>query len=112
MIWQKAEKVVYSRTLASVSSQRTRIEREFDPGVVREMKASLSSDISIGGPHLAAQAFKAGLVDECRLFLTPVVVGSGNRALPPHGRVDLDLLEARRFGTEYSTFTNRVALES
>ena len=97
-IWQRAEKVVYSTTLASASSDKTRIERRFDQGEVQEMKASSTEDISIGGPHLAAQAFKAGLVDECHLFLNPVVVGSGNRALPSDGRVDLELLDERRFG--------------
>jgi dihydrofolate reductase len=96
-IWQSAEKIVYSTSLTSVSSEKTRLEREFDPDAVREMKASLTDDISVGGPHLAAHAFKAGLVDECHLFLNPVVVGSGNRALPSDGRVNLELLDERRF---------------
>ena len=108
-IWQRAEKIVYSTSLASVSSERTRIEHEFDPGAVREMKASLTNDISVGGPHLAAQAFKMGLVDECHLFLNPVVVGSGNRALPPDGRVDLELLDDRRFGNGVVHLHYRVA---
>jgi dihydrofolate reductase len=97
-IWQRAEKIVYSTTLGSVSTEKTRIEREFDPRAVGEMKASLADDISVGGPHLAAQAIKAGLVDECHLFLNPIVVGSGNRALPSDGRVELELLDERRFG--------------
>lgn len=97
-MWQNAEKIVYSTSLTSVSSERTRIERDFDPQAVREMKGSLSDDMSVGGPNLAAQAFREGLVDECHLFLNPVVVGSGNRALPPDGRVDLELLDERRFG--------------
>jgi dihydrofolate reductase len=96
-IWQAAEKVVYSTTLEKVSSARTRIERNFDADAVRRMKAEASADITTGGPHLAAEAIKAGLVDELNLFLTPVVVGGGNRALPDGVRLDLELLEERRF---------------
>jgi len=81
-IWRAAEKVVYSRTLGEVSSARTRLEREFDPSAVRELVASASRDIAIGGPGLAAEALKAGLVDECQLFVAPVLVGAGKRALP------------------------------
>jgi dihydrofolate reductase len=98
-IWQAADKVVYSRTLAAVSSARTRIERDFDPEAVRQMKAQAERDLTVGGPHLAAQAIKAGLVDEWHLFLTPIVVGGGNRALPDHVRLELELLEERRFGS-------------
>ena len=97
-IWQAADKVVYSRTLAEASTARTRVEGEFDPDAVRRMKASAGRDLSVGGPHLAAEAFRAGLVDECHLFLNPVVVGGGNRALPDHLRLDLELLDERRFG--------------
>ena len=81
-IWQAADKVVYSRTLETVSSARTRIERDFDPEAVRQMKAQAERDISVGGPGLAAEAIKAGLVDEYHLFVSPVVVGGGTRALP------------------------------
>jgi dihydrofolate reductase len=95
-IWRSADKVVYSRTLEEVSSARTRIEREFDPEPVRAMKAV--QDLLIGGPELAAQAMRAGLVDELHLFLSPVVVGGGNPALPAGSRVDLQLLGERRFG--------------
>jgi len=98
-IWQRADKVVYSTTLESVSSDRTGIERDFDPRAVQEMKASLSDDISIGGANLAAQAFEVGLVDECHLFLHPVVIGSGNAAFSMKGRVDLELLDERLFGS-------------
>ena len=98
-IWQAADKVVYSRTLAEASTARTRVEGEFDPDAVRRMKASAGRDLSVGGPHLAAEAFRAGLVDECHLFLNPVVVGGGNRALPDHLRLDLELLDERRFGS-------------
>jgi dihydrofolate reductase len=94
-IWQAADKVVYSRTLEQVSSARTRLEREFDPDAVRRMKAEREDDISIGGPELAAAAFRAGLVDECRLFVSPVTVGAGNPALPAD--LELRLLDARRF---------------
>jgi dihydrofolate reductase len=97
-IWRGAEKVVYSRTLETVSSARTRIERDFDPEAVRRMKASAGRDISVGGPDLAAQAFRAGLVDECHLFVTPIVVGGGKRSLPDEVRLRLELLDVRRFG--------------
>jgi dihydrofolate reductase len=97
-IWQAADKIVYSRTLEAVSSARTRIERDFDPEAVRELKAAAGRDLTIGGPELAAQALGAGLVDEVQLFLAPVVVGGGNRALPDNVRVNLELLDERRFG--------------
>ncbi|MCU1428266.1 MAG: deaminase [Actinomycetia bacterium] len=97
-IWQAAEKVVYSKTLPAVSSTKTRIEREFDPEAVRQMKAHAGRDIGVGGPDLAAQAFKAGLIDECHLFLSPIVVGGGNQSLPNGVRVKLELVDERRFG--------------
>jgi len=96
-IWQAADKIVYSRTLATVSSARTRLERVFDPEGVRQLKAGATRDISVGGPELAAQAIRAGLVDECHLFLTPIVVGGGNHALPDGVRLALELLDLRRF---------------
>jgi len=98
-IWQAADKIVFSRTLETVSSARTRIERDFDPEAVRKMKASAGSDITVGGPDLAAQAFKAGLVDECHLFVAPMVVGGGKRSLPDNVRLKLELLDERRFGS-------------
>jgi dihydrofolate reductase len=97
-IWQAADKVVYSRTLAAASSAKTRIEPELDPQAVRDLKAGASADISVGGPNLAGQALAAGLVDEIHLLLVPVVVGGGNRALPDGVRVDLELRGERRFG--------------
>jgi dihydrofolate reductase len=97
-IWRAAEKIVYSTTLEAVSSARTRIEREFDPEAIRRMKATAARDISMGGPTLAARALKAGLVDECHLFLTPVVVGGGIPSLPGQLRLRLELLDERRFG--------------
>jgi dihydrofolate reductase len=96
-IWQAADKVVYSTTLETVSSARTRIEREFDPDAVRGLKATVERDISVGGPGLAAQAIAAGLVDELHLFVNPVVVGGGTRALPDGVRWDLELVDERRF---------------
>src|SRR5437899_1567547 len=97
-IWQAAHKIVYSTTLDAVSSARTRVEREFDPEAVREMKANADRDITVGGPHLAAHAIKAGLVDEFHLYVSPAVVGGGTRALPDGLRLDLELLDERRFG--------------
>jgi dihydrofolate reductase len=97
-IWRAADKIVYSKTLETVSSAKTRIERDFDREAVRQMKASAERDISVGGPGLAAQAFKAGLVDECDLFLTPIVVGGGKKSLPDNVRLKLELLDERRFG--------------
>jgi dihydrofolate reductase len=96
-IWQAAEKVVYSRTLETVSSARTRIERDFDPEAIRRMKADADRDISIGGPALAAEAIRAGLVDELHLFLNPIVVGGGTPSLPDGVRWELELLDERRF---------------
>jgi dihydrofolate reductase len=96
-IWQAAEKVVYSRPLEAPSTARTRIERDFDPEAIRQMKASSESDIGIGGPSLAAGAIRAGLVDECHLFVNPIVVGGGNPSLPDGVRWELELLDERRF---------------
>ena len=93
-IWRAADKVVYSRTLEEVSSAHTRIEREFDPEAVRRMEGH----VSIGGPELAGHAFRAGLVDELQLLLSPVLVGGGTAALPDGVRRDLQLVEQRRFG--------------
>jgi dihydrofolate reductase len=97
-IWQAADKVVYSKSLATVSSDRTRIERDFDPDAIREMKASAVRDISVGGPGLAAQAIKAGLVDEFQFFVSPIVVGGGKPSLPSNVRLKLELMAERRFG--------------
>jgi dihydrofolate reductase len=102
-IWQAADKVVFSRTLHSVTTSRTRLEREFDPEAVRRMKEHEERDLTIAGAELAAQAFRANLIDECQLFLVPVSVGGGKRCLPDGLRLHLDLLEHRRFvdGTVY-----------
>ncbi len=95
-IWQAADKIVYSTTLTTASTARTRIERDFDPEKVRELKASAEADIAVGGPGLAAHAFRAGLVDECHLFVAPAVVGGGTR-LFPNVRAKLELVDERRF---------------
>jgi dihydrofolate reductase len=96
-IWRAADKIVYSKTLEATSSARTRIERDFDPGAIRRIKAESARDISVGGPSLAALAIKAGLVDEYHLFITPVIVGGGTPALPDDVSVKLDLQDERRF---------------
>ena len=95
--WQAADKVVYSSTLAAAPTANTRLERHFDPGAVHDLKAAASRDLIVGGPNLAAQAFEAGLVDECQLFIWPVVLGGGKPALPTDTRADLKLLDERRF---------------
>jgi dihydrofolate reductase len=96
-IWQAADKIVYSRTLQTVGSGKTRIERDFDPEAVRQLKATARRDLTVGGPELAAQAIEAGLVEEYQLFLMPVVVGGGKGFLGNDVRVNLDLLDERRF---------------
>jgi dihydrofolate reductase len=97
-IWQGAEKIVFSTTLQSVSTARTRIERTFDPGAVRELKSASEQDMTVGGADLAGQAIRAGLVDELQLFLVPVIVGGGKQALPDGVRRDMELLDTQRFG--------------
>ena len=97
-IWRAADKVVFSSTLETVSTARTTLERQFDPDAVRRLKEASSSDLSIGGATIAAEAFRHGLVDECVLLLSPVVVGGGKPALPRGVRLDLELLDHRRFG--------------
>ena len=96
-IWRAADKIVYSKTLNSVSTSRTRLERHFDADTVRRMKTTAEGDLSVGGPGLAAEAIRAGLVDAYHLFLMPVIVGGGTRALPADVRLQLELLDERRF---------------
>ena len=96
-IWRAADKIVYSTTLATASTSRTSIEPEFDADAVRTMKASADRDLFIGGPGLAASGFRAGLVDECQLFVAPVVVGGGTRCFPTGVFLPLDLADERRF---------------
>jgi dihydrofolate reductase len=97
-IWRATDKIVYSTTLETATSDKTRIERSFDPDVVRQLKQRAWRDLSVGGPGLAAHALAAGLVDECHLFVAPVIVGGGTRFLPEGLRLDLELVEERRFG--------------
>jgi dihydrofolate reductase len=108
-IWQAAEKIVYSKTLETVSTARTRIERDFDPAEVRRLKLSESHDLMVGGPDLASQAIAAGLVDEWHLFVAPIVVGGGNPSLPDDVRLELELLDERRFrnGMIYLSYRTR-----
>ncbi len=96
-VWQAADKVLYSTTLNAVSTAKTRIEHNFDPASVRDMKAAATSDLTVGGAHLAAHALEAGLVDECHLFIHPVLLGAGRAALPSDARAELELLDDRRF---------------
>ena len=107
-VWQAADKVVYSTTLQAASTARTRLERGFDPDSVRDMKRSATSDLTVGGANLAAHAFKGGLVDECHLFIHPVIVGGGKPALPSDTRADLELVDERRFtsGVVYLRYRN------
>ena len=97
-VWQAADKIVYSRTLGAVSTRKTQIERNFEPEAIRRLKDSVQQDIHIGGAELAAQAFRAGLIDECHLFIKPIIVGGGKAALPDNVRLGLELLDERCFG--------------
>jgi dihydrofolate reductase len=99
-LWRGADKIVYSRSLETTASARTRIERTFEPGAIRQLKETGERDLSIGGPDLAGQAIAAGLVDEIHLFLSPISVGGGTRALPDGVRVGLHLQAERRFGND------------
>jgi dihydrofolate reductase len=97
-IWQAANKIVYSKTLETVSTRKTQLERSLDPEAIRQLKEAVEQDILIGGAELAAHAFRSGLIDECHLFLIPIIVGGGKPALPGDVRLELELLEERRFG--------------
>ena len=108
-IWQAANKIVYSKTLASASTRKTQIERNFNPEAIKQLKKTVQHDILIGGPELAAHAFQSGLIDECHLFLTPIIVGGGKPSLPENVRLELELLAERRFsiGTVYLRYQAR-----
>ncbi len=110
-MWRGSDKVVYSRTLESTASARTRIDREFEPGAVAAMKQSTQGDLLVGGAELAGQALAAGLVDEVHLFVSPVVVGGGTRALPDGVRLDVELLGERRFGNGVGHLAYRAPAE-
>ena len=111
-LWRAADKVVYSRTLDAVSTPRTRLERELMPAAVRALVAGAARDVTIGGPTLAGAALAAGLVDEIQLFLNPIAVGGGTPALPHDVRVDLKLLDQRRFGNGVVYLSYRVGRAS
>jgi dihydrofolate reductase len=106
--WRAADKVVFSKTLASASSTRTTLERDFDIEAVRRMKATAQKDLTVGGADLAAQAFKAGLVEECHLFFWPIVLGAGKPALPTYGRFNLELVSQRRTASGIAQLHYRV----
>ena len=108
-IWQAANKIVYSRTLETISTRKTQLEQTFDPEAIRHLKVAGGHDILIGGPELAAHAFRAGLIDECHLFLMPILVGGGKSALPDNVRMELELLAERRFrnGTVYLRYRTK-----
>jgi dihydrofolate reductase len=108
-VWQAADKVVYSTTLDAVPTARSRIERRFDPDSVRGIKADASGDLLVGGANLAAQAFRAGLVDECHLFVHPVIVGGGKPSLPSDFRAELELLGERRFDSGVVYLRHRIS---
>jgi dihydrofolate reductase len=109
-IWQAADKVVYSKTLATAPTARTRIERDFDPEAIRQLKAQSDRDVTVGGPELAAQAIGAGLVDDYLMFVVPTVVGAGKQSLPRNVRIELELLDERRFhnGTVFLHYRTRM----
>jgi dihydrofolate reductase len=108
-IWQAADKLVYSTTLNEVSTAKTQLERKFDPDGIRALKGSVANDLTVGGPNLAAHAFRAGLVDECHLFISPVFLGAGKSSLPRDTRADLELLDERRFSNGVVYVRYRVA---
>ena len=108
-VWQAADKVVYSRTLETVTTDRTRLERDFDAGAVRELKASAERNLTIGGPELAAHAIMAGLVDEYQLFVVPVLLGGGIRSVPDGVRTQLELVDERRFENGFVYLRYRAA---
>ncbi len=107
--WQAADKIVYSRTLETPSTRKTQLEQTFDPETIRQLKAASKHDLLIGGPELAAHAFRAGLIDEYHLFLIPIIVGGGKSALPDNVRLELELSAERRFrnGTVYLRYRTR-----
>jgi len=108
-VWQAANKIVYSKTLKTISTRKTQLERTFEPEAIRQLKEAVEHDILIGGPELTAHAFRAGLIDECRLFLIPILVGGGKSALPANVRLELELLEEHRFsnGTVFLRYQAR-----
>jgi dihydrofolate reductase len=109
-VWRAADKIVYSRALETVSSARTRIEREFDPDAIRQLKENATADVAVGGAQLAGQAIAAGLVDDYHLFLNPILVGAGKRALPDNAHAQLELVDERRFRNGVAHLHYRVSV--
>ena len=109
-VWQAADKIVYSTTLDAVSTTKSRLDRRFDPDSIRRTKADASRDLTVGGPNLAAHAFRAGLVDECQLFIYPVIVGGGKPSLPSGLRAKLELLDQRRFDSGVVYVRHRIPI--
>ena len=109
-VWRAAEKIVYSRALETVSSARTRIEREFDPDAIRQLKENATADVAVGGAQLAGQAIAAGLVDDYHLFLNPILVVGGKRALPDNAHAQLELVDERRFRNGVAHLHYRVSV--
>lgn len=110
-IWQAADKVVYSKNLETVATAKTRIERNFDPQAVKQLKSSAERDLTVGGPDLAAHAFRAGLIDECHLFVAPMLVGGGKHSLPNNVRLELELLQEHGFGNGMVYLRYRTRIE-
>lgn len=109
-IWRDSDKVVFSRTLATASSERTRVEREFDPEAIRALKTESDVDLSVGGAELAGEALRAGLVDDVHLLLAPILVGGGKRALPVGMTQKLELVEVRSFASGFAYLHYRVTV--
>ena len=110
-IWRNADKIVYSASLDRVTTARTRLERRFGADAVRSLKAQARADLSVGGPHLAAEALRAGIVDELHLYLVPHVIGRGNAALPEDVRLRLELVDQRRFASGVVYLGYRISLD-
>lgn len=111
-VWQAANKIVFSTTLENLPTRKTQLMRSFDPEAIRQLKANSKHDILIEGPEIASHAFRAGLIDECHLFILPVVVGGGKPALPDNLRMNLELLEEHRFGNGAVYLRYRIKPES
>jgi dihydrofolate reductase len=107
-VWKSAEKIVYSTTLAAVSTAKSRLEPHFDPGSIQRMTDEAALDLMVGGANLAAHAFRAGLVDECHLFVGPAILGRGKSSLPNDVRAGLELLDERRFGNGVVYLRHRI----
>jgi dihydrofolate reductase len=108
-IWRSVDKIVFSESLKAANTSKTRISRSFESDEIAALKRESVRDVGIGGPHLAAAAFRSGLIDECRLFACPVLVGSGNRALPNNIFLKLDLVDQRRFRSGVVYLRYRIA---